>query len=194
MARPIEFDREEVLQNAMLLFWRKGYNRTSMRELTEETRLQPGSLYGAFSSKRHLFILALESYADALKAFVGEVFGSDRPPLERIEAFFTAILEDSRKDRDRKGCLLINTLLETPAKDKELIRCAANALATLESAFKKALDEAQARGELAPERDTEALARLLMANIYGLRVYLKMGRSHKALVQIAETLLECTLH
>lgn len=55
MARPQAFDQQQVLQNAMELFWRQGYASTSVRDLTEATRLQPGSLYGAFKSKRQLF-------------------------------------------------------------------------------------------------------------------------------------------
>lgn len=49
MARPVEFDRDKVLQQAMLQFWRLGYHKTSVRDLTGATQLKPGSLYGAFN-------------------------------------------------------------------------------------------------------------------------------------------------
>jgi TetR/AcrR family transcriptional repressor of nem operon len=55
MARPQAFDQQQVLQNAMELFWRQSYASTSIRDLTEATKLQPGSLYGAFKSKWQLF-------------------------------------------------------------------------------------------------------------------------------------------
>jgi len=55
MARPIEFDREEVLQKAIGVFWQKGYSATSIKNLVEATGLQPGSIYAAFGDKRGLF-------------------------------------------------------------------------------------------------------------------------------------------
>ncbi|MGR9101283.1 MAG: TetR/AcrR family transcriptional regulator, partial [Gammaproteobacteria bacterium] len=58
MARPIEFDRNHVLKQAIRVFWLKGYHAASVKNLTDATGLLPGSLYAAFGDKRGLFLAA----------------------------------------------------------------------------------------------------------------------------------------
>ncbi|HEY9147485.1 MAG TPA: TetR/AcrR family transcriptional regulator, partial [Gammaproteobacteria bacterium] len=163
MPRPIEFDREQALRDAMQLFWRQGYHKTSVRDLTEATRLQPGSLYGAFRNKRSLFLNSLDYYSDALQASVDRVLRSDAPPLRRIHRFFEHLLNEAACDPQEKGCLLVNTLLETPAEDREILQRAATALGYVEKTFVEVLEEAKRAGDLAADWDSEAQARLLMA-------------------------------
>ena len=62
MARPIEYDRDKVLDKAMQTFWEQGYCATSMSTLVETTDLKPGSLYAAFESKEGLFLATLDRY------------------------------------------------------------------------------------------------------------------------------------
>ncbi len=62
MARPAEFERETVLREAMDVFWRKGYNTTSIKDLVDATNIQPGSLYWAFGNKQKLFLAAVDCY------------------------------------------------------------------------------------------------------------------------------------
>jgi TetR/AcrR family transcriptional repressor of nem operon len=189
MPRPVEFDREQALHDAMQLFWRQGYHNTSVRDLTEETRLKPGSLYGAFSNKRGLFLQSLDYYSDALRAFVDQVLRSDEPPLERIQRFFERLLDEATNDPQEKGCLLVNTLLETPPEEREIARRAAAALGYVERTFVEVLEEAKQAGELSPDADTPALAKLLITGIFGLRVYARMQAPSGTLSAIAETLL-----
>ncbi|MBL3528679.1 MAG: TetR/AcrR family transcriptional regulator [gamma proteobacterium endosymbiont of Lamellibrachia anaximandri] len=189
MARPIEFDREKTLQDAMQLFWRKGYHKTSVRDLTEATRLQPGSLYGAFSNKRSLFLNSLDYYAEELKQFVDSVLNSDEPPLVRIRLFFEHLLDETAADPEGKGCLLVNTLLEVPAEDEEISQRVIQALGYVEQRFRQVLTEALEQGELASGKDPSTLARLLMTGIFGLRVYNKMQPQREELNDIVDSLL-----
>lgn len=193
MPRPVEFDREQVLRDAMLQFWRHGYHKTSVRDLTAATRLQPGSLYGAFTNKRTLFLKSLDYYSEALQASVDQVLRSKERPLARIHRFFSLLLDETVRDPEEKGCLLVNTLLETPIEEREITQRAAGALACVERAFADVLDEAKRSGELPPEADAGALAEMLMTGIFGLRVYAKMQPSRGTLAGITETLLS-TLH
>ena len=64
MARPAEFNRDDVIEKAMNVFWRTGYASTSISDLVSATSLKPGSLYGAFKSKRDLFIEVVDTYAE----------------------------------------------------------------------------------------------------------------------------------
>lgn len=189
MSRPAEFDRDEVLQGAMLVFWQQGYNATSVKNLTDHTGLNPGSLYGAFKSKRALFLEALDVYFAQTKTFVARFLHTDEPPLTRIQAFFHQLLRECSLDRDGKGCLLVNTLLEIPADDATINRRVAKMFRYVETEIRRVLEEAQVRGDLAPEKDPEALARLLVAGIYGLRVYNQTRPGKKALTSIVDNLL-----
>jgi len=65
MARPRQFNREESLKNAMVIFWEKGYEATSLNDLLEATGLARQSLYNTFGDKRGLFLASLRRYAEA---------------------------------------------------------------------------------------------------------------------------------
>lgn len=189
MARPQAFDQQQVLQNAMELFWRQGYASTSVRDLTEATKLQPGSLYGAFKSKRQLFLNALDLYFSGLLAAVSEMRQGQQPPLERIQQFFQALLQQTQQDADHKGCLLVNTLLEIPTDDAEINQRVSQMLQQVEKSFCEVLLEAQQRGELAQDKDPARLARLLINGIFGLRVYNRMQPSAETLQTTVDDLL-----
>lgn len=185
MARPAEFDREQALTDAMLVFWRQGYHKTSVRDLTKATKLQPGSLYGAFSNKRTLFLQSLDHYSSMLEKIITQVLYSDQKPLVRIEQFFSRVLLDP----EMKGCLLVNTLLETPVEDEEIFQHASQALRKVEQAFKENLKEAITRNDIPADRDPEIMSQLLMTGIYGLRVYNKLKPGKKALKKITDGML-----
>jgi len=175
MARPAEFDRDQALRDSMMVFWRRGYKAASIKDLTDATRLQPGSLYGAFRSKRALFLLALDSYFAEQQTFVtGILQSSNNPPLQRIRLFFDELLQQSTTDKERKGCLLVNTLLETPAKDAEINRRVTRMLLAVEDMLRGVLEEAAADGSLPPHKQAAILAKVLVNGIFGLRVYSKM--------------------
>lgn len=189
MARPQEFDHDQVLRDAMTLFWRRGYEGTSIKDLTEATRLQPGSLYGAFKNKRQLFLLSLDRYFADLHAGVSQLMHTDAPPLQRIHQFFAQLLKESAGDKERRGCLLVNTLLEVPADDAEINQRVAGMLQSVELEFRKVLEEARDRGELPAHKNPEALARTLISGVFGMRVYNRMNPGKKALQTIADNLL-----
>ncbi|HHJ12851.1 MAG TPA: TetR/AcrR family transcriptional regulator [Gammaproteobacteria bacterium] len=189
MARPQQFDRQQVLARAMLLFWRRGYANTSIRDLTETTRLKPGSLYGAFKNKRTLFLQALDHYFSALNQEVSTLLNTDAPPLERIRGFFEHLLEQAKADQEAKGCLLVNTLLEIPPDDTEINRRIADMLLRIEARFCEALQEAQDRGELARDQSPNILASLLITGIFGLRIYDRVQTSAKRKKAVVDALL-----
>lgn len=189
MVRPAQFDTEQVLQDCMQAFWRRGYNGTSIRDLVEVTGLQPGSLYGTFDNKRSLFLRTLEHYFAGQEAFVQAVLHNDKaPPLQRIYNFFDELLRQSTKDREKKGCLLINTLVETPPDEIEINRRVIRMLNFVEKSLYFVLEEAAADGSLPPQRKPAVLAKVLVNGIFGLRVNSKM-RSNRELRQIVTGLL-----
>lgn len=194
MARPQAFEHDQVLTDAMRLFWRQGYTATSVKDLTEATQLQPGSLYAAFKNKRNLFIQSLDYYFNDLHNSVISLLHSDRPPLQRIHDFFSYLIEQSDQDSESKGCLLVNTLLEIPADDEEINQRVSGMLQTVETEFRQVLEEAQHKGDLAPGLKPDELGSMLITGIFGLRVYNRMQPDKQAMQAVVNNLLSILDH
>ena len=86
VARPVSFDREEVLAQATAVFWAHGYGDTSISRLVEATHLQPGSLY-ARSSQGGLFLATLDHYAGQTLAHLHATLAAAPDPLQGVRRF-----------------------------------------------------------------------------------------------------------
>ncbi len=174
MARTVEFNRDEVLHNAMNTFWQKGYTMTSIPNLVSATKLNPGSLYAAFDSKEGLFLETLEFYGKRSLATLQQFIIEADSPLKGIENFFHALI-NKPNDESQKGCLLVNTILEMSSHNSSIQAQANKQLQAVETELFEALKQAQNQGELAIEKNPESLAKYLMVNIWGIRVMSKSG-------------------
>ena len=169
MGRPREFDKTEALDAAMDCFWRDGYEATSVRDLAGRMGITGASLYNAFGDKRSLFREVLQRYAErSTRERIARV-ESSLSPIEAVRAFLGEIVERS-VDGDRRGCLLVNTALDTAPHDPELGAEVAARLAEIEAFFRRAITAAQRDGSVPPDRDPDDLARLLLGVTLGLRV------------------------
>jgi len=192
MARTIEFDREQVLENAMETFWRDGYNQTNIPSLTKATRLQPGSLYAAFGSKEGLLLAALEHYSNTRMQQMEACLGRAETPLKGVKALLTQVTNEVTLDNCRRGCFLVNTLLEMSPQNKTIQEQAIGYLNGVEIKICAALQTARDGGELAADKDPEVLANFLMVNIWGLRVLSKTNPPDKTKIKhVLEQLFAC---
>lgn len=170
MARPREFDEEQCLNAAVLTFWRRGFEATSVRELAANMGLTCASLYNAFGDKRALFHRALEHYmAHGFSARARRLEGQ-YPPREVLVVFFEEIIERSLSDADRKGCLLVNSALEVAPHDAEFRKAIETVLSEMEAFFRRCVCAGQADGTIARDQSPEDLGRLLLGALLGLRV------------------------
>lgn len=170
MARPAEFVRQDVLEKAMEVFWRTGFTGTSVTDLVKATNLKPGSLYGAFHSKRGLFMEVIDTYAHNSLNRVTICLQNNDSPIAAIQAFFDKFSQDIAMDEIGRGCLMVNTMLELATEDDEIRSKITKYLDQIESMFAETLNRAQEKGELAAHASPESLAKFLMANIWGMRV------------------------
>ncbi|MGO4869779.1 MAG: TetR/AcrR family transcriptional regulator [Roseiarcus sp.] len=182
MARPREFDEAAVLEAAIQCFWARGYEATSVRDLAEQMNIAGASLYNAFGDKRALFLRALRSYVeqgafDRIARLEGRL-----PPRQAIAAFFEEIVERSLGDRQRKGCLLVNTALEAAPHDPEFQRVVAGVLVEIEAFFRRCAAAGQRAGTIAASQSSEDLARLFLSVFLGIRV-LARARPERALLE-----------
>ncbi|OOZ71404.1 hypothetical protein BOW49_12675 [Solemya velum gill symbiont] len=170
MGRPAQYQRDEVLEKAMEAFWDGGYTATSMAQLVKATNLKPGSLYSAFKSKEDLFFAVLGYYAEHNNLRFKEALSENESPLDAIRSFFNLFANMITDPESRRGCLLINTILELARKDDDVRERVTKYLDANEELFRQALVSAQEKGELSSDRDPGAIAAFLMTNIWGLRV------------------------
>lgn len=166
------YDNVQVLENAMLAFWRHGYEGTSMRDLVAATGINRGSIYAAFESKHALFMRALKHYDQVFRAAHLERIGSENAPVDAISAVFDAAA--AQHDRP-PGCLLVNTALELSPHDPEVSEFVARSLADVESFFRNRIETAQQTGELRESLDARSTAQALLGLFLGLRVLTRAG-------------------
>ena len=164
MARPIEFDRSQAVNKALVLFWRKGYQASSLADLLGAMGIGRSSFYAAFTDKRSLFIECLDLWA----ARSLELLQRDRaelPPLDALQSFFERSFIGGRSAKANWGCMLVNTVLEMADVDDELAARASDRLVEMQRIFQACLQDAGA----APERAEELAAMLMLFN-EGIRV------------------------
>src|SRR3989441_13007661 len=105
--RPREFDREAALEQAIDVFWRHGYEATSVSDLTAAMNINPPSLYAAFGDKEKLFLEAVERYQEQRRQSVTKVF--DEAPTAR-EAVHRLLREAASRlacSGHPRGCMLV---------------------------------------------------------------------------------------
>lgn len=116
MGRPRQFVPAEALRDALNVFWEKGYQATSLDDLTAAMHLSRSSFYACFGSKHAVMMAAVELYADELFARL-EAMASSMPALEAIDAVLAAIAE---VDAGRRGCFFVNCVTELAPHDEAL--------------------------------------------------------------------------
>ena len=118
MARPKQYDREQVLDQAMRVFWARGYEATSISDLVEALGINRFSLYESFGDKRGLFLAALERYGERVFARSLLELEGDELGLAAIERYFAGMIRWAQGPMVKQGCLLINTAAEQAGHDR----------------------------------------------------------------------------
>ncbi len=189
MARPHTYNRQHVLEAAMQLFWYKGYEGTSVKDLVDATGLQPGSLYSAFENKRQLFCESLELYFELLYAEVKGALEAETSAEKRIRTLFDKVVMGYLMSTENKSCLLVNTLLEIPFDEKEIRSRISSMFNKIEKEICNVLGEARIQGSLKPGISPEIMSKTLMSNIFGMEVYSHMSQDENELKQIMNNLM-----
>ena len=190
MARPREFDADEVLERATRVFWTKGFENTSLDDLCQATGLNRSSLYAAFGDKRGLYLGALARYEEGSAARIAAAL-EGRPIREGLEDFLDQLIDSIVAGPGRRGCFIGNCAAEMARLDRGAAARVRRSLDRIEATFRTGLEKARARDELPDSADPGALARFLTAGIQGLRLVGKANPDRAALKQIAAVMLKC---
>ena len=188
MGRSFEFNKEETLTKAMEVFWQKGYKATSIKDIIRHTGLKPGSIYNAFGDKHSLFIASIEHYGEVVTSNTLKTLSREGSPKENIKNFFRDIASRPL-DKQCKGCLIINTVVELANHDDESAKVVKNIIRKIEMAFYDCLKKAKELGEISPETNISALASYYASSTHGLLVSGKAAATQKQMEDIVEVIL-----
>ena len=118
MARAIEFDAAKARYKALLLFWQRGYQATSLPDLLAAMDISRSSFYAAFGCKRALFVACMDLFAERTQRVLLTA-RAEKTPLEALEFFFERHLSRPARGRASLGCMLVNTVLELAGVDDD---------------------------------------------------------------------------
>lgn len=189
MGRPREFNAEQALDQAMEVFWSRGYEATSLQDLIGAMEISKSSFYEAFGSKRELFLSAIGHYIDTRTESVVKLLDEEDSGKAAIEKLFRIIMETETPSGEVRGCFLCNCAVEISQRDPEAAAHVARGMDRIEEAFYRAVVRGQEAGEIPAGRDPRALARFLVSSENGLIVMAKANRGGEAMADIARTVL-----
>jgi len=175
MPRSKEFDPQAALHRAMLVFWEKGFTATSYEDLVQATGVNRYGLYSAFGDKQECFLTAMDHYANTVITFLLGPMEHADASIAEIRRYFAMLLNCLGTPQEHFGCLIGNSAVEIAAPDEALVARIDTHFARMRAAFRNALRGAQARGEIAGDRDVEAFADYLVGVAMGYVVCVRGG-------------------
>jgi AcrR family transcriptional regulator len=187
--RPRSFDRDVALDRAMELFWRQGYETTSIGDLTRALGIAPPSLYAAFGDKEHLFLRSIERYQELYAAFLPKALDEEptgRQAIGRLLHEAACMMPGGERP---PGCMVVLAAMNCSAPS-ENVRQALAALRSksrdlIEARLRRAADE----GELPAGTDPAILARYYSSVFQGLSIQARDGATADDLKAVADLAL-----
>lgn len=167
----------------MELFWTRGYEGTSVADLTAELGVHPGSLYRTFGDKHTLFLRALDRYRETQAKALAPALLAGGPVLPKIRAVLVGFIELAAEQERPRGCLAANSVGELLPGDKDVAACVAGVLSDVEDGFLQGLRLAARQGEIASDMDLSGWASALTTLVQGLQVVVKTGSDPRRLIQ-----------
>lgn len=183
--RPRSFDREAALERAMLLFWRRGFEATSISDLTAEMGITPPSLYAAFGDKERLFLEAVQRYLDQSSGCSDAIFAEEATARGAVDRLLRSAAETlTRADRP-SGCMVVtaatNCCPESAGIQADLARHRAAGAERLRARIARGVAE----GELPPDTDVAGLETFYTTVLQGMTVQARDGASRETLLAAA---------
>jgi TetR/AcrR family transcriptional repressor of nem operon len=184
-----EFEPDQALDDAMQLFWRKGYEATSIQDLVDQLGINRFSLYSTFGGKHDLFLAALDRYRETVVPRMLDAVEKSEDGLSGIRACFENGVEDLAGENGCWGCLILNSTAELAPHDPETAARVKAHYTRMEETFRRALVRAKKRGQLKGRRSLRDLARFLTWGMQSLVLMAKTSPGRRTLARHANMVL-----
>ncbi|MBB3113726.1 TetR/AcrR family transcriptional repressor of nem operon [Paenibacillus phyllosphaerae] len=173
MARPREFDEHQALTAAMQVFWEKGYEATSLSDLTSAMGIQRPSLYSTFGDKESLFQAALSLYAERSLAFIQKKLESAPSAKAAVLLYLQGVVSSADGHRPELGCLCVNTMVELAPHHQGFTQFTRVYQQQITELIQSILEKGKQSGELSETLYAPALASAIVISAVGLAVTMK---------------------
>ncbi len=190
MARPREFDIDEVLVKSMQVFWSEGYDGTSLSDIMEATKLQKGSIYKAFKDKHSLFLASLEHYLRMAHEFDKKHLDNSNSPKKAIHSWLHSDLKAVCGQTLKRGCLMINSLNDRAYRDTEVKNLISDHISALEKLLAKAIKRGQEIGEFRDDIKPTETAKIIISLLVGMITLTKGPLSNNQSLKIVNNILK----
>jgi len=186
--RPRAFDREAALDRAMLLFWRRGYEATSVSDLTGEMGITPPSLYAAFGDKKRLFLEAVDRYQAGPGSFAQRAL--EEPTAEAaMRRLLMDTVESFCNPKHPRGCMVVLSATNCTTESSDILDDLSERRRMAERMIRERIAAGGKAGELAANTDIDTLASLIVTTLYGLSIKARDGASRAALRKVVEQVM-----
>ena len=189
LGRPLSFDREAALHQAMLLFWRHGYEGTSLSDLTAAMGVTAPSVYTAFGDKKRLFFEAVDRYLsgrDTPARSIGQAASARDAALALLQAAAVAFTGADTPS----GCLLASAAISCSSAGSDVKAELASIRSGIETALRNRIEADVAGGRMPPATDAEALAGHVVAVVQGMSTLARDGAARDKLLRVVDTAMQ----
>lgn len=183
--RPRGFDRDDALEKAMDVFWRKGFDNTSLSDLTTAMGLNPPSLYAAFGSKEQLFKEALNLYARTNGAGIWDQLETSLTARDAISMLLSATAENYTQGASPRGCMIVLSAPQMEGGNVAICDELKNRRLENVVQLERRLERAVAEGELPPATDCASIAAYFVCVQHGMSIQARDGATRETLLATA---------
>lgn len=185
MGRIRKFDERQALLSAMMAFWEKGYEGTSIQDLENAMGMKRTSIYNAFGNKRELFQRVMACYKESVMAELFTAMDSAPDIREGVRRLLNAALDIHFDEDHPGGCLVVLSVLESDQLDDQSRVQMQQTIHELKTALQTRLTHAKKAGELSPDFDSAATATTITTTMTGMMV---MGKANVSKASLKKTI------
>ncbi len=186
MGRNKAFNEIESIEKAKAIFHQKGYEATSMQDLVDTLGLSRSSIYDTFGDKHNLYCKSLELYSQENAITLSAQAEIVENSLDYIHYVFNIILEQIKKDKEKKGCFIVNSVVEFGDSNSDVNKIIQYNNQVFEKMLEKLIIKAQQDRQISKDKNAKLLSKFLFTTINGIRVSAKANSSVKELKAVAD--------
>ncbi|MEO1021059.1 MAG: TetR/AcrR family transcriptional regulator [Bacteroidota bacterium] len=190
MPRTKAFDQQDVLQKAVALFWKQGYEATSMQDLVDHLGISRSSLYETFGDKENLYKQALKAYRDQGTHRLENQWNPDKTFTQNLRALFNAVIQEADLDPEAKGCFLVNAGIELAHTQPDVFNQVKENQENTIAFFKRKIIEAKLANQLPGKQHATELAALVYNSYAGLQVLARSKSDTNTMKNAVSALLD----
>lgn len=176
MGRRAKIESNEVLHRAMHLFWERGSEAVTTRDLEAMLDVRAPAIYRRFASKEALFVASVNHYVDTVIAGrIDTLLGASADPMVALKMFFTSTLQPHGRQSRLRGCLLANTATHADGQIPEIRLALVRGWGLIDEAFRREIKRAQDTGQFRADLDPGAVSQAMLMSLQGLLTLVRAG-------------------